>query len=89
MDGEGHHEAPHEPAPPEERHLLPAQPLLLRGIGLAALAVGLSWAAVSLPARSRVLVPISLALGVAGFLSAWGSAVQLTGGVKHDDHPFV
>ncbi|HMO55547.1 MAG TPA: hypothetical protein PJ994_13655 [Tepidiformaceae bacterium] len=80
---------PHEPAPPEERHVFPPTALLLRGAALGFLAVALAWSAIALAGKSWLFLPLCAALGFGGTLSAWGSAVHLTGGVKHDDHPFL
>lgn len=96
QDGHGHegghgdvHDLPHPPAPPEPRRIVPERPMLVRGVGLAALAGGLLWAGTSAGGKSWVLAPVGLALGVAGLLSAWAAAIHLTGGEKFDDHPFV
>ena len=87
---QGHHaEPPHDPAPPEPRQIVPPRPLLLRGIALAAAGVVMAWLAFAAANKSLLLAPLTLVLGLGGLLSAWAAAVQLTGGVKHDDHPFL
>jgi hypothetical protein len=86
--GEGHG-IPHEPAPPEPRRLIPEPSMLPRGLGLAVLAGGLFWAGWQAVAKSWVLAPAGVALGIAGALSAWAAAIHLTGGERFDDHPFV
>lgn len=92
-DGEGHgHEhggIPHEPAPPEPRRIIPEGPLLIRGLAFAGFAVGAGWLALNAVRSSWLLAPVSLALGIAGGLSAWAAAIHLTGGERFDDHPFV
>lgn len=81
---------PHEPAPPEPRHLLPPTPLLLRGLALgggAVVALGLVRGAWRL---SRVLGASVTPIGaVAALLFAWAAAIHLTGGENSDDHPWV
>ncbi|HEY4669327.1 MAG TPA: hypothetical protein VIH05_06095 [Tepidiformaceae bacterium] len=85
-----HGGAPHPPAPPEPRHLLPPWPIFLRGVGLFAMALTLlafAWKVVRL---SLLLgAPVALVLGAGGLLAAWGAAIHLTGGEKFDDHPWV
>ena len=80
---------PHEPAPPEPRRLLPEPETLVRGAGLAALAVAAGWAAIASWRVSWFLAPASAAFGAASLLAAWAAAIHLTGGEKFDDHPFV
>ncbi len=90
MDTDANADAsPHEAAPPEARPLLPPMPLLTRGIALAAVSIACGWIAFAAAHRSLLLAPVSLALALGGLLSAWAAAVHLTGGVKHDDHPFL
>lgn len=96
QDGHGHehghgegHDLPHPPAPPDPRRIIPERPMLVRGVGLAALAGGLLWAGAGAGGKSWLLAPFALLLGVAGLLSAWAAAIHLTGGEKFDDHPFV
>lgn len=85
-----HGGAPHPPAPPEPRHLLPPWPVFIRGVGLLAMAltfIALAWKALRV---SLILgAPFSLVLAVSGFLAAWAAAIHLTGGEKFDDHPWV
>jgi len=81
---------PHDPAPPEPRHLIPERAMLVRGLGLAGFAAATSWAAISAARKGGwLLAPASLALAGIGLLSAWAAAIHLTGGEKFDDHPWV
>lgn len=94
MDANGHEpdhhaEPPHEPAPPEPRQVVPPRPLLLRGVALAVASVAMAWLALAAANKSSLLAPLTVVLGFAGLLGAWAAAIQLTGGVKHDDHPFL
>lgn len=83
------HDLPHDPAPPEPRRVLPPGEMLARGLALLGLAAALLFAAWSLAQRSILLAPLGLlAAGGAG-LAAWGAAIELTGGEKFDDHPWV
>jgi len=82
-------EWPHKPAPPEPRRLLPETPLLIRGLGLAALAAALGVKADLAHRASWLLTPLAAVLGAGGFLAAWAAAIELTGGEKFDDHPYV
>ena len=84
-----HSAPPHEPAPPEPRRLLPEPETLVRGAGLAALAVAAGWAALASWRVSWVLAPASAVLGAGSLIAAWAAAIHLTGGEKFDDHPFV
>ncbi len=86
---EMHAELPHEPAPPEQRRLIPEGSLLIRGLALAAVMVASLWLALDVVRRSVMLVPVGMAFAVAGSLAGWAAAIYLTGGEKHDDHPFV
>lgn len=89
-NGQGHHaEPPHEPAPPEPRQIVPPRPLLLRGTALAVAGVFMAWLAFAAANKSLLLAPFALAFGLVSLLSAWAAAIHLTGGVKHDDHPFL
>ena len=82
-------EFPHEPAPPEPRRLLGEPPMLLRGAALGALGAGAGWLAVASLRKSVLLAPVAALLGVVAVLAAWASAIQVTGGERFDDHPFV
>ncbi|MGE0599394.1 MAG: hypothetical protein AB7J35_06875 [Dehalococcoidia bacterium] len=82
-------ELPHEPAPPEPRRLLPALPLLIRGLGLATVTVASLWFAIEAVKKSLLLMPFSLVFAVIGSLAGWAAAIYLTGGEKHADHPFI
>ena len=91
---DGHHhggegELPHPPAPPEPRRFVPERPMLVRGLGLAALAATLLWTGLNTAGKSWLLAPAGLLLAAGGLLSAWAAAVHLTGGERFDDHPFV
>jgi hypothetical protein len=63
--------------------------MLVRGLGLAALAGGLTWAGLNTAGKSWLLAPAGVALAGGGLLSAWAAAIHLTGGERFDDHPFV
>lgn len=80
---------PHEPAPAEPRRLVPERPLLIRGVALAGLALGAAWGAVQVGRSSWLLTPVSALLGASALLAGWAAAIQLTGGEKFDDHPWV
>jgi hypothetical protein len=82
-------ELPHEPAPPEQRQLVPAAPLLLRGLALAAVMVASLWFAFEAIRKSLLLLPMSVVFAVVGSLAGWAAAIYLTGGEKHADHPFI
>jgi hypothetical protein len=90
MDDHGHHGAPHEPAPPEPRRLIPEGPLLIRGLGLVAVAAAFGWlAAASLQKGGWLFSPLSAAFSLSALLAGWAALIHLTGGEKFDDHPFV
>lgn len=82
-------ELPHPPAPPAPRRIVPERPMLVRGLGMAALAGGLLWAGWNTAGKTWLLAPAGLLLGAGGLLSAWAAAIHLTGGERFDDHPFV
>jgi hypothetical protein len=93
-DGHGHEHGhggglPHPPAPPEPRRIIPERPMLVRGLGMAALAGGLLWAGWNAAGKTWLLAPAGLLLAAGGLLSAWAAAIHLTGGERFDDHPFV
>lgn len=90
-EGFAHHEMPHEPAPPEPRHILPDRQMLIRGLALLALAIGALVAAVSSVQKAGWLAAMTLAplLTLAGALAGWAAAIHLTNGEKFDDHPWV
>jgi hypothetical protein len=82
--------APHPPAPPEQRRLLPERQMLARGIGLAALAAGLAGAAFRVARAAGVLsAPAVATLGIGSLLAAWAALIHVTGGERFDDHPWV
>ena len=84
-----HADFSHEPAPPEPRRLLPPFEMLIRGLGLGALALA-SGAGVRESLRHGPwFAPLALPLAAVAFLSAWAAAIHLTGGEKFDDHPWI
>jgi hypothetical protein len=93
MTAEGsafHAEMPHEPAEPEPRRLMPDAAMLVRGLGLGAIAAAGFAGAVALVQKGGwLLSPVAVVLGGAGVLAGWAAAVHLTGGEKFDDHPWV
>lgn len=89
MTLEGHEGAPHSPAEPEARKLLPPLGLLWRAV-LLLLGAGFAF----LVAKEAVqyslwLTPVALAAALAGALAAWAGLIEITGGEKFDDHPWV
>jgi hypothetical protein len=82
-------EMPHEPAPPEPRRLIPESQLLVRGLGLAGVAIGATWFVRTALRKSWLLAPAGACFAVVGVLASWAAAICLTGGEKFDDHPFV
>lgn len=90
-EGGGHHGMPHEPAPPEPRRRIPEGPMLVRGLGLMALAVVALLLALGSVRRAGVIAAVSIApaLAITSALAAWAAAIHLTGGEKFDDHPWV
>jgi hypothetical protein len=87
---EEHPPHPHaeEPPRPPERALPPFQ-LLWRGVALGALSLALARAGAGVLGKHWALLPVGAALALGSVLAAWGSAIQLTGGTRHDDHPWV
>ena len=89
-DGAVPGEAPHPPAPPERRRLIPERQMLVRGLGLAALSAALAGGGVRLVrALGIVSLPAVVALGLASVLAGWAALIHLTGGERFDDHPWV
>lgn len=89
MTLEGHEGAPHPPADPDPRKLLPPFALLWRAV-LLLLGAGIAF----LVAKEAVqyswwLAPIGLAAAFVGVLAAWAGLIEITGGEKFDDHPWV
>jgi len=82
-------EWPAKPGTAEPRRLIPEWPMLWRGLGLAGLAIALLWAAISSLRLTWFLAPVSAVFGIGAVLSAWASAIHLTGGERFDDHPWV
>ena len=73
------------PAAPEPLHWTQ----LVNGGGLVALAaLALAAASASLRA-SWLLAPVALVCLAIAALAGWGAAVQLSGGARMDDHPWV
>ena len=69
---------------------LPERGLLAEGTALTA--AGLGAAAITWQILRRapiVLAPVALLTAAAALLAAWGAAIALTGGVKHDDHALL
>ncbi len=88
MSVEGH-EAPHPPAEPQPRRVLPPFALLWRGIALLGLAFAAFFGAEECVRRSWFFLPVASVLGIAGLLAAWAGLIEVTGGEKFDDHPWV
>lgn len=89
MTNDPHSEMPHEPAEPEPRKLMPEPEALVRGLALTSVAVtGILLGRGALRA-SWLLAPVAAVFGAASVLAGWAAAIQLTGGEKRDDHPFV
>ena len=82
-------EWPEKPASPDDGRLLPPWALLWRGLALASAELALLALATRALRASRLLAPFALLAVAAAVLSAWGAAVHVTGGVKHDDHELV
>lgn len=89
MTEDFHATMPHEPAPPEPRWRMPQRPMLVRGVGLAALAATAGWLGFAGARTSWLFAPLTIGLGAVSFLAAWAAAIHLTGGEKFDDHPFI
>lgn len=83
------YEALHPPADAVPRHLLPPFALLWRGFALIVLAGAGFFGAEEAARRSWFLLPLSCFLGLAGFLAAWAGLIEINGGEKFDDHPWV
>ena len=88
MSAEGH-EAPHAPADAAPRHILPPFALLWRGLALIAFAAIGFLGAEETARRSWFLLPASGALTLIGLLAGWAGVIEITGGEKFDDHPWV
>ena len=79
-----------EPKPSVPTSRIPAWQILFRGVALLALSA-LAVGGTLLASRTSgwlglALIPITAPIAL---LSTWGAAVQLTGGEKFDDHPWV
>ncbi len=75
------------PRPPEPK--LPPFSLLWRGVALGGLALAMARVGFGFMGKHPALFPVGAVLAIGSVLAAWGSAIQLTGGTKHDDHPWV
>lgn len=84
------HPFEHEPAPPEQRRIVPPAAIVARGIGLGALATGLVVFATAVSRKAGWLgLPVTILAGSGALLSAWAALIHLTGGEKFDDHRWV
>lgn len=88
MSVEGHG-APHEPAAPGPRYVMPPFALLWRGIVLLMLAAVAFFGAEEAVRRNWLMLPVSSVLGITGVLAAWAGLIEVSGGEKFDDHPWV
>lgn len=68
---------------------LPPADALVKGALLAVAAVSALLTAARTLRASVLFAPAALVLAGAGVLAGWAAAVQLTGGEKYDDHPWV
>lgn len=82
-----HPHAEEPPRPPDRA--IPPFPLLWRGAALGVLALALARFGLGTGARHWALIPVSFVFLFGALLVAWGSAIQLLGGARHDDHPWV
>ena len=85
-----HHEGQLEPKPAAPTSRIPAWQTLFRGLALLTL-TALTVAGTILAGRLSgwlliAVVPVTAPIAL---LATWGAAVQLTGGEKFDDHPWV
>jgi hypothetical protein len=83
------HGAPHEPGEPEPRWVMPEAAMLVRGLGLAVLALLAGRLAVGAIRTHWLMAPLSAVLGMSSLLAGWAAVIHLTGGEKFDDHPFI
>jgi len=74
---------------PQRSGIAVEPPLLWRGLALAVTALALVRLATSITRASAWLLPLSLVLVGGAVSAAWASVIQFTGGVRHDDHPWV
>jgi len=86
---EGHEGTPHPPADLDPRKLLPPFALLWRAV-LLLLGAGFAF----LGAKEAVqyswwLTPIAVVSAGVGVLAGWAGLIEITGGEKFDDHPWV
>ena len=80
----------HEPAPPPPKVQMPDPGSVVRGAGLAAIAVAaFAGAVLTIQRLGCLAAPIAGALSAGGLLAGWAAAIHLTGGEKFDDHPWV
>ncbi|GAB4329638.1 MAG: hypothetical protein Kow0010_14170 [Dehalococcoidia bacterium] len=85
------HPAPETPGDAGAGHAftLPPGDALVKGVALAGLSLGALVAAGRTLRASLLFAPAALVLAGLGALAAWAAAIQLTGGEKFDDHPWV
>ncbi len=74
--------------PPEPERRIPEFALVWRGLALCALSLAAVWGAV-VTAKHALTLPVSVVFAVVAVLAGWAGAIQLTGGEKFDDHPWV
>lgn len=84
------HGLPHEPAAPEQRRLIPERPMLVRGVALLAVALAALFGLFGATQKAGWLaIVFAPPLLLTAILAAWAAAIQLTGGERFDDHPWV
>ena len=83
--------APEMPADAGAGHAfsLPPAEALAKGALLAALSAGAFAVAGRSLRASLLFAPASVVLAGLGVIAGWAAAIQLTGGEKFDDHPWV
>lgn len=80
---------PHGPVEPRQAIEPPALDSLIRGIALVAAALLVLFGAGRAARAGRAGIAAVPVLGTVAALLAWGGAVQLGGGARYDDHPWV
>jgi hypothetical protein len=80
---------PHPAAEPHHATDAAANGAQARGVMLAAAAMAVGAAMAGMARRGPVGLLTVPPLGAVGVLLAWASAVQLGGGARFDDHPWV
>lgn len=83
------HPAPAQDDDPAGGVALPPADALLKGGMLAVLAAAAFAVAARTLRSSPLFAPAAVALAGLGLISGWAAAIQLTGGEKFDDHPWV